>query len=431
VNQPAPADITVYDRLRWGAAELETLLASGAQRRELLAYFGRHDYLRLAALARRAAMRASRGARPRVYVIPGILGSELGRARPAPCPADLLWVDPIDIIGGRLAELELDGGEPLEALSVLPPTYAPLQLELRAAGFDVVMYAYDWRRSILATGRELAACLAADPAPEIHLLAHSMGGLLARVALRCAPNARVARLVTVGTPHAGSFAPLQALRGTYPVVRRLAALDRSHDAETLASTVFSSFPSLYEMLPTAAAGCDMDVFDPLRWPRAGPAPRAPLLHAARAFPAALAPLDERCIAIVGVGQRTVTALGSSEAEFVYDVTGDGDGTVPARSAAPPGVRCHYFRSEHSELLRSATVARALIDLVRRGRSGALRRASALVHQAPVRVTDSALRAVGAAKVDWQALAPESRRMYLQQLNVPPAQYLRRARTRGT
>jgi pimeloyl-ACP methyl ester carboxylesterase len=430
LSDAAPPDLTAYDRLRWSAAELEALLASGQHRRELQAYFGQHDYQRLAALARRAAARRARASRPRVYVIPGILGSELGRPRPPPWPADLLWVDPIDIIDGRLAELELVAGAAIVPLSVLPPTYAPLQLELRAAGCEVVMHAYDWRRSILETGRELAAVLAADPAPEIHVIAHSMGGLLARVALAASPGLRLARLITVGTPHAGSFAPLQALRGTYPVVRRLAALDRRHDAEQLAADIFGSFPSLYEMLPTRAAGCDIDLFEPGNWPAGRPAPRAALLRAARGFAAALAPLDERCVTIVGVGQRTVTALERSGEEFSYAVTGDGDGTVPARSAAAAGGRCLFFRGEHSELLRSRTVARALIELVHSGRTAALQRASSLARQAPVRVRDSELRGVGVEKIDWHALAPEARRLYLQHLNVPPPQYLRRRPRRG-
>jgi pimeloyl-ACP methyl ester carboxylesterase len=425
----APANLTAYDRLHWSATELETLLATGQHRRELLAYFGHADYERLAGLARHAAARPRRGTQPRVYVIPGILGSELGVVRPEPWPADLIWVDAIDIIDGRLTELGLAAGTRIVPLGVLPPTYAPLQLELRAGGCDVVMHAYDWRRSVLETGRELAARLDADPAPEIHIIAHSMGGLVARAALRAAANARVVRLITVATPHAGSFAPLQALRGTYPVVRRLAALDRRHDAGQLAGEVFRGFPSLYEMLPTAAAGCGIDLFDAANWPRGEPAPDVALLHAARALPAGLAPVDERCIAIVGVGQRTVTGLRRAGDEFVYAVSGDGDGTVPALGATLPGAQCYFFRSEHSDLPRSPTIARALMDLVRKGTTAALRRKSALSYQAPVHVSDAELRGTCNDKVDWHALAPEARRVYLQQLNVPPPQYLRRARQR--
>ncbi len=425
----APANLTAYDRLHWSATELETLLATGQHRRDLLAYFGHDDYERLAGLARHAAARAQRGPQPRVYVIPGMLGSELGLPRPEPWPADLIWVDALDIISGRLTELGLDTRAPIVPLGVLPPTYAPLQLELRAGGCDVVMHAYDWRRSILEAGRELAARLASDPAPRIHVIAHSMGGLVARAALAVADNPRVVRLITVGTPHAGSYAPVQALRGTYPVVRRLAALDLRHDAEQLAIEVFNGFPSLYEMLPTATAGCGIDLFDCDCWPRGTPAPDAALLRAARALTTALAPVDGRCIAIVGVGQRTVTGLERVGEEFVYAVSGEGDGTVPARSATLAGAPCYFFRSEHSELPRSPTVARALLDLIRKGTTTALRRSSALYHQPPVRVSDAELRNTYRNKVDWHALAPEARRIYLEQLNVPPPQYLRRARKR--
>ena len=48
-----------------------------------------------------------------------------------------------------------------------------------------------------------------------------MGGLLARAALRSAAT-RVQRVITLGTPHLGTLAPVQALRGIYPTVRRLA-----------------------------------------------------------------------------------------------------------------------------------------------------------------------------------------------------------------
>ncbi|MFO1400438.1 MAG: hypothetical protein U1F30_04385 [Steroidobacteraceae bacterium] len=348
MSATAPADLTIYDRLRWSASELEVLLASGAHRRELLAYFGTRDYLRLAALARRAAALPAGGARPRVYVIPGIMGSELGRARPAPWPADLLWVDPLDIIAGRLTELELAAQPPLEPLGVLPPTYAPLQLALRAAGCDVVMHAYDWRRSIVATGRELGARLAADPAREIHLVAHSMGGLLARVALAAAPQARVVRLITVGTPHAGSYAPLEALRGTYPVVRRLAALDRRHDAEALAASVFRQLPEPYEMRRRRPCGCALG--SPGNWPHGA------LARARCCRPRAAWPRHPRRPTSAGSrssGSASAPSPDSRAWAMNSPTTSPAAATARCRRAAPPRPRAlPLLRSEHSELLRS-------------------------------------------------------------------------------
>ena len=61
-------------------------------------------------------------------------------------------------------------------------------------------------------------------------------------------------LVLLGTPNCGSFAAVQAVRGTYAVVRRLAQLAARASAEELAAQVFNTFPSLYDLLPTGA--CD-------------------------------------------------------------------------------------------------------------------------------------------------------------------------------
>jgi len=52
--------------------------------------------------------------------------------------------------------------------------------------------------------RKLAAIVAATGAPSVIVVAHSMGGLVARAYLRRHGGARIRRLITVGTPHEGS-----------------------------------------------------------------------------------------------------------------------------------------------------------------------------------------------------------------------------------
>src|ERR1700676_3215383 len=105
------AEVSVYDRMCWPEAELERALAGGAHRRELAAYLGGYEYDTLAALARRSvAARRPRSPdrrRLKIYLLPGILGTQLGRPRVAGEPPDLLWIDPTDIVAGRLAELRL------------------------------------------------------------------------------------------------------------------------------------------------------------------------------------------------------------------------------------------------------------------------------------------------------------------------------------
>jgi pimeloyl-ACP methyl ester carboxylesterase len=437
------AEISVYDRMCWPEAELERALAGGAHRRELAAYLGGDEYSTLAALARQSAAaqrrRSGRRSALKIYLLPGILGSQLGRPRGGGEPPDLLWIDPSDIVRGRLTELRLPAAArgtprpqslpPVRPLGAIVYSYLALKLRLAAAGFDVVLYDYDWRGDVLASGRALAQRLAADEAAELALIGHSMGALLARAALaqfRDGEGAgRITRLIGMGAPHGGSIAAVQALRATYPIVGRLAAMDRVHDAEQLTRLAFRGFMSLYQLLPPASA--TLDLFDSESWPRSGARPHPELLRAARGFGEHLAAPDERFISIVGTGQRTVTGIERRGQQFRYQVSSAGDGTVASACATLPGVRSYALRCEHSELPRSHTVAAALIDLLRRGHTRRLAEGVSARHGRRSYVTDAGLRRELGRKLDWYSLGVGERRVYLDTLNAPPAAYSRRHR----
>ena len=174
----APADhVTPYDRFAWSERAIERWLASGRHAAELGAYFGVQEYRQLAALARRAArVRASPRA-PRVILVPGIMGSQLGLRRPAPLPPDVLWIDPLDIERGRLSVLRLPDSAPVVPLGVVLFSYLRLKLRLRAHGIAVECHDYDWRRPVVELGRELAARLRTTDAARLAIVGHSMGGL--------------------------------------------------------------------------------------------------------------------------------------------------------------------------------------------------------------------------------------------------------------
>lgn len=437
-------EVSVYDRMCWPQAELERALALGAHRRELAAYLGGYEYATLAALARKALARQvadqprraarrplvpiGRRRRLKVYLLPGILGSQLGRPRGPGEPPDLLWIDPADIVHGRLIELRLRGQPPLQPLGAIVYSYLALKLRLAAAGFEVVLHDYDWRGDVMDTGRALADRLAADDAMELALVGHSMGALVARAALagygQRAGAERISRLIGVGAPHAGSIAAVQALRASYPIVGRLAAIDRIHDADSLTRDAFRGFTSLYQLLPVSitAAGAMPDLFDPRVWPQNGARPDPRLLRAARHFGGQLAPPDARFVSVVGTGQRTVTGIERRGQQFRYQISSAGDGTVACARAMLPGVPSYSLRCDHGELPRSPDVAAALVDLLQHG---ATRRLRAGVMARPGRlsfVTDAALRRELARKIDWYSLSIGERRQYLDRLNAPPASY---------
>jgi Lecithin:cholesterol acyltransferase len=417
--------VTPYDRFASGDAQIEEWLASGARRRELTDYFGPAEYRSLAALARRASGVRVNDSALRVLIVPGIMGSQLGLARAAPLPNDIVWLDPIDIQRGRLAALRMPAPAPIVPLGVMLFSYLRLKLQLRVAGFAVEFHDYDWRLSIVHSGRALAERLRAlRPAP-VAIVAHSMGGLVSRAALALDHTRHIERVVLLGTPNCGSFAAVQALRGTYAVVRKVARLALRSSAESLAAEVFNTFPSLYELLPWGSCSvAGGDLFDARNWPAAGPRPHAALLEAARAAQCQLAAPDERFAVIAGVGAETVTAVRRRGEEFLYTLTRGGDGTVPLESATLPGVRSAFARAAHSDLTRNPLVAAAVVDLLRAGCTRRLPSRWAKAARASAELSDGELRRTHAEKVDWAALTPKERRLFLENLNEPPRVRLR-------
>jgi hypothetical protein len=416
--------VTPYDRFALSDDDFERLLASGEQQRELIAYFGPSEYRDLARLARQAAATPVRDEALRVIIVPGIMGSQLGLQRALPVPNDVLWVDPIDIGLGRLTTLRMPGTARIVSLGVVIDSYLKLKLHLRAAGFAASFHDYDWRLGIDELGRALAERLRNEPSRRQAIVAHSKGGLVSRAAAVLPGAERVERVLLLGSPNYGSYAAIQALRGTYAVVRKLARLAGDASAEFLSGEIFNTFPSLYQMLPAGSCSDGTDLFDARSWPGTGPQPDPALLERARTIQSTLAHPDARFASIVGIGQETVTAVRRRADDFVYTITRHGDGTVPAISAALPGAPTHYVAVAHSDLTHDRAVAAAVVDLLRKGSTRRLPAKWVTTSRAEARITDRELRRTHTQKVDWAALEPDERRIFLQSLNEPPKLQLR-------
>lgn len=410
VRDPA---ITPYDRLNWSDDELEFWLATGQRRRELMAVFGVPLYTELARLAQQAlACAAHNGAR--VWLLPGIMGSRLGRLRADGAPPDTLWLDPLDIIAGRLPELTLHEHSDVRSLGILHFSYLQLKLQMAAAGFAVRAFDYDWRRDIAHLGERFAAALRAD-GRECMIVAHSMGGLVARSALTRHDLSPCQRLLLLGTPNRGSWATVQALRGSYAVVRRLSQLDRQHDVDALTAGTFHSFQSLHDLLPGVADG-NTTLLAPDAWPHSGLQPDRGRLHQSRTVAGHLLPGDQRSICIAGFGEPTAVAAQARD-EFVYDVCTAGDGTVALDSAELPGARCYYTRGAHSLLTRQPAVLAAIVELLCNGDTHLLAtaRPAASAHW---QLSDTLLRAIPQPKIEWATMTADERRTFLDSLSQP-------------
>lgn len=377
------------------SAEIDRLLVRGERDELLRSYFGDEEYAELRDLARRASLRLRRGG-PRVLILPGILGSTLGirKAR----RDDLIWFDPLSIVGGAASKLALGtNGARVEPFDVIALLYTRLKWRLRWFGFEADYWPYDWRKGIDELGRELKKVC--DKLGEVHLVAHSMGGLVARAAV-AQGAASIQRVVMLGTPNAGSFVPVQVFRATSTSLRQVAALDLRHTSEQLVNSVFTTFPSLYQMLPFADHFQTLDLYSQSGWPKV-PAdlkpPRRALLERAVKVQRGLAEPDpSRFHLVAGYGQPTVVGMRRSEApgdgEFLYEQSDRGDGTVPLDFAALPGMSVRYVEETHNGLPRNGRVAEAVSDLLRTGMTDGLSDSVPPLRRAVERVAESQLRA---------------------------------------
>lgn len=280
-------------------------------------------------------------------LIPGIFGTVLQNATRGKIwpPVDNAGFPPIsdDERVTLLLDEALQVGEIIPWASCAGQVYGPIIDALRKRG-GYVPFAYDWRQDIRACADRLATLLASLDDDDIVLVAHSMGGLVARFMLECGTHAaqdwfkRVRLAVFVCTPHLGAPLVLLRILGQDEInvfISPRLTRDLANDPR---------YPSAYQLLPPASVHCvspsqgaDQDVFaacgsrlDP------GLSRTATDLHATLdGF--AIPPGLRYCLACA-VTYNDTTVVGATIAAdgsvAATRTTGHGDNTVPIWSADP-------------------------------------------------------------------------------------------------
>ena len=98
-----------------------------------------------------------------------------------------------------------------------------MKRRIARCGYHVRAYSYPTVRLDLETNAaRLARYCAALPAGEVHLVAHSMGGLVALKTAEALPPSRIGRIVLLGTPFQDSYAArrVQRLPGGCTIIGR-------------------------------------------------------------------------------------------------------------------------------------------------------------------------------------------------------------------
>ncbi len=349
---------------------VETALLTGELAGPLEDYFGTENYQELRQLQREAASRSMRGG-PRVLILPGIMGSKLGRKGIVPLFDTVFWIDPISIAAGRLDNLALPGRKPdIEPLGVILLYYLRLKLRLRSAGYDAEFHPFDWRLSIADLGKQLAQRIAKEKG-EVWLVAHSMGGLVSRWALG-AGGAKCKRLIMLATPNFGSYAPVMTLRAAYPAMRKVGGLDLEHSPEELARDVFSTFPGLTQMFPARSKLGDVDVYDLDAWPEDDLRPRQELLDTIDKVHGDMIEGGDNIFLIAGIEQETPVGVTVDSGAFAFEFSTLGDGTVPLELCLLPDAhRTYYIAEQHGSMPNSKRIAEAVRELLDRGETALL------------------------------------------------------------
>lgn len=364
----------------------------------------------------RAASPATNGTtapdKPAVFILPGILGSNL-KVR-----GKRVWLGWRVVAGlGKLAYADGVADE-VEPDGPVSSSYNDL-VRFLSATHEVIEFGYDWRRPIedsaklLAQAVEKAMAARSGTKQPVRLLAHSMGGLLARTmqivasetwdTLMSHPRAR---LLMLGTPNAGSWAPMQVLSGDDKFGNALVAIGAPFQDHS-ARSMMAGFPGFIQLQAQLIdSGLELDKtetwqrladddlqrvrdynvwhaderqLNTYRW---GVPPQHVLDAAVRlrgkldaqwsADAATSSMHADKLLLVVGASSFTPDGYELGNEGLVYlNVTGSGDGRVPLHCAMLPGVKAWKTDAEHGSLSSHSSAFDAYVQLLEEGSTNAL------------------------------------------------------------
>lgn len=323
---------------------------------------------------------------PIVFLLPGIMGSHIQLGK------DRVWFEPFSMWSGEMARLKVD------AKGVTPDGWMDRNYEMLARhladSHEVRPFSYDWRLSVTDAaerfGKELDQAMldAQKRGQPLRIVAHSMGGLVARLALKgrwdkfkAIPGSR---LLQLGTPNQGSHSIAAVLMARDDFVQTIERwFDWKHDMREFLEIV-RDFPGVLELLPwpedSGKASDGVDYFDANVWQtwygedqdskkgKSWLPPQQDPLEKARTAIAALrgAELDPECTLYVAGRAPTPIAVRIVEGQVEIGWVDEGDGRVPWKTGIPPGVPVWYTDAVHGDLANHEKAFEAYRELIESG-----------------------------------------------------------------
>lgn len=351
--------------------------------------------------ARAAGSAAVASSLPAVFVLPGILGSHLK------VDGQRIWLGWRLINGLKRLKYPDAAGHSVQPDGPVGLSYDAL-VEFLGQSHEVIEFAYDWRKPIEQEARRLAAAVQAALAARdksgqpVRIVAHSMGGLVARTMQLECPEVWAqmmsrpgARLLMLGTPNAGSWAPMQVLSGDDTFGNALVAFGapfQDHSARELMAQ-FPGFIQLQQSLLddprrldrhetwVQLAADDLAQVEENAWwhddTRQTTAyrwgvPAQPVLDAAVALRRRLdaqrdtlwSQFQNQVLLVVGRASFTPDGYEIGNEGLVYlNAPNAGDGRVTLESAMLPGVPTWQLDCEHGSLPDKRSAFEAYLELL--------------------------------------------------------------------
>jgi pimeloyl-ACP methyl ester carboxylesterase len=364
-------------------------------------YFGQKafdEYQRLAARVTGGHLAITHA--PNLIFLPGVTGSLLQ----SKTKGGIWWIDVRTRQHIEDLRLKTDGRtdiDPNNAISAcaVDTSYEPfLTAVLERPDFGHEAFPYDWRKPLAAsTGmlcRLIVDTFQGNGNLPVHLVAHSMGGLVVRLTLMEHPELwdTIGRIVFVGTPHYGSPAIGGYLKNHFWGFDAMALLGLYLSRKAFRSMwgALSLLPAPRGVYPGTRANApdswlephspyphpcaNFDIYQAEMWQLELSPPEATALQSVLDAVAAMhRNLDswhrsltqeqrDRMLVIAGVGYQTLFRLEYDSQFFglwerMVKVTGrepgnrhrDGDGRVPVASAVLENVETRYVRGVHGGL----------------------------------------------------------------------------------
>ena len=381
-----------YELGEWLADQLEAMpmdmlrnLAPGAEN-WLARILGAQEADEVRALLTSPARRESG---PSTVFLPGMMGSLLASVRGI---SGMLWFSGPVVMNGKINLLDLneDGTEDrspeveIVPVGIEKTSYLKTILTL-ARETRLYEFPYDWRKRIESNAEQLHRALQRwsreDPDRRFTLVAHSMGGMVARAYLALHPREaeqRVERLILLASPLYGVPIAVSIFTGDNPAVQIIDRLHPDNDVRRFAR----SAPSCYQLLPAPrelwpgdlAYPLDWDAYDAAAWEL--PGLRQDYLDAARAYHRLVLRADPQVEIwqVAGCNYPTMVAMrqvagpedNDEGPRFIptLEESGEnsGDDTVPLWSTRREGVRTLYVQESHAGVPAHGQVLETVVRL---------------------------------------------------------------------